>query len=115
MAFLNGLNLKRKFKKESNLFNLNSKHTNVNLHLNSFASLLFPIYFYRPQGSCGKIIFLQLFVILFTGGWRTWWGAGGRGHASHRSMHGREGHVWQGGMHGREVCMAGVMHGRGHA
>ena len=63
--------------------------------------------YYRPQRSWGKVIFLHLFVILFTGGhaWllrRGCW----------RGMHGCswEGHVWLflGGMHG---CSQGGMCG----
>ena len=68
-------------------------------------------YSYRPQRSCGKVVFSQASVILFRGG-RVWQGMGG-------GMHGRgqgacvgggmysRGHAWQGGMHGRGTCMAG--------
>ena len=27
-------------------------------------------YFYRPHRSCGKVMFLHVSVILFTGGWK---------------------------------------------
>ena len=45
----------------------------------------------------GKVIFLHLSVILFTGG-HVWWWLGGvvGGHAWQGGMHGG-GHVWQGG------------------
>ena len=61
--------------------------------ISNLVKMLTPSY-YRPQRSCGKVIFSQASVILFTGG-------GG--------IHGRrrvwqEGHVWQG------ACMA-----EGHA
>ena len=32
-------------------------------------------FFYRPQRSCGKVMFSQASVILFTGGGRAWQGA----------------------------------------
>ena len=40
------------------------------LFFNQMYCLLFyfQIYFYRPHGSCGKVMFLHLSVILFTGG-----------------------------------------------
>ena len=58
-----------------------------------------PENFYRPQQSCGKVMFSQVCVK----------------HSVHREgacmvwgMHGR------GDMHGSGVCMAGGVHGRGH-
>ena len=77
----------------------------------------------RPQRSCGKVIFLQASVILFTcegHAWGcAWWMACmvgvcmAGGHVWWRTcmaggVHGK-GHVWWG------VCMAGDMHGGGHA
>ena len=53
--------------------------------------------FYRPQRSLGKVIFSQASVILLTGGCM----AGGACMAG--------GHVWRG------ACVAGGMHGGGHA
>ena len=50
---------------------------------------------YRPQRSCGKVIFSQVCV--------------------NNSFH-KGGHVWRGGMRGRGACVVGGgMHGRGHA
>ena len=77
-------------------------------------------YIYRPQRSCGKVMFSQVFGILFTGvGHVGGWGVGihgrggvcGRGHAwQEGGMHGKgagmaRGQAWQGGRHGRVVCM----------
>ena len=78
--------------------------------------ILYILAYYRPQRSCGKVMFLHLSVILFTGGVGVG-GMHGRGHASRRDIHGR-GHAWWGGMCGRGVCMtsghawSGGMHGR---
>ena len=100
--------------------------------------------YYRPQRSCGKVIFSQAPVILSTGETcvagghmcgrgRAWqggcaWQGGmcgrvgmcGRGHVW-QGVHGRRGmcgrgHAWQGGGCALwGTCMAGDMHGRGHA
>ena len=42
---------------------LHSQCNILNVTINSVS------YFYRPQRSCGKVMFLHLSVILFTGGW----------------------------------------------
>ena len=67
-------------------------------------------YIYRPQRSCGKVMFSQVFVILFTGGgWG--WAFMAEGVCVAGGMHGNReacmagGHAWQGGRHGRVVCM----------
>ena len=83
------------------------------------------IHCYRPQCSCGKVMFSQVSVILSTGGC-VWWGGAcmvrgmsGRGACmvgvcmAEGDMHGRGrhawqgGHVWQGDVHGRGACMWG--------
>ena len=64
-----------------------------------------PTYYYCPQRSWGKVIFLQASVILSTGGG----GMHGGGHAW------PGGCVWQGGMHGRGCVWLGCVHGGGHA
>ena len=65
-------------------------------------------FYYRPQRSCGKVMFSQASVILFTGG-RAWLGGvHGRG-----GMRGR-GHVWQGGHAWQGACMAGGHAWQGH-
>ena len=60
------------------------------------AKVLRYLIFTVRNSSCGKVMFSQASVILFTGG-RAWQGA-----------------CMAGGMCGRGVCMAGGMHGRGH-
>ena len=87
---------------------------------------------YRPQRSCGKVMFSQTSVILFTEG-ACVVGVRGRGHAWQGGHAWQVGHVWQGAcmagdVHGRGACMAGEggmhaggaymaggVHGRGHA
>ena len=89
---------------------------------------------YRPQCSCGKVMFLHLSVILFTDvrgrGVCMADGVHGRGACVVGCMHGMghvwlgwhawQGHLWwgvcvAGGMHGRGACMAtGAMCGGGH-
>ena len=56
------------------------------------------VHYYRPQRSCGKVIFLQACREFCPQGW---------------------GHAWQGGMHGgvhawQGVCVVGGMHSGGH-
>ena len=58
-------------------------------------------HFYRPQRSCGKVMFLHLSVILFTGG-----------HVC-RGACMAGGHVWQGEHVWWGACMVGGVHGRG--
>ena len=62
-------------------------------------SLLFFILYYRPQRSCGKVIFLHLFVILFTGGL-----CPGRGALSGGSL---SGGLCPGGLCPRGLCPEG--------
>ena len=59
--------------------------------ISNLVNMLTPSY-YRPQRSCGKVMFPQASVILFTGG----------------------GAYMAGGVCGRRPCVAGGMHGRGH-
>ena len=86
------------------------------------------LYIYCPQQSWGKVIFSEACVK----------NSVNRGACMARGVHGKEGvwwghvwqgwghawwgHVWQGGVHrrglawqGRVACVAGGMHGRGHA
>ena len=54
-------------------------------------------HFYRPQRSWGKVMFLHVCVILFTGG--------GGVHGYWGNMHGCQGHAWlPGGVHGCGGC-----------
>ena len=68
------------------------------------------IFYYSPQRSCGKAMFSQASMILFTAGMymaggHAWQGGGM--HSGGTCIAG--GHAWQG------VCMAGGVHGRGCA
>ena len=76
-------------------------------------------FYYRLQGSCGKVIFSQAYVknsVQCRGrewwGQHAWWEDVWQGACLTGGMHGRGacvagGHTWQGGMHGRG------MHGEG--
>ena len=93
-------------------------------------------YYYRPQRSCGKVMFSEVCVKNSVLGGHVWQGRawqGGRkcmvaggggmhgrlcawwGHAWQWGVCGRGGHAWQRGMHecvcGRGACMAGDMCG----
>ena len=59
---------------------------------------------YRPERSCGKVMFSQAFMILFGGGaWQGGYVCGGGGGACREASMagGCMGHAWQGG------CMGG--------
>ena len=64
-------------------------------------------YIYRPQRSCGKVMFSQVFVILFTGVGHV----GGGGHSWQRGC------VWQGACmaRGRHAWRGGACMARGQA
>ena len=76
---------------------------------------------YRPQHSCGKVMFSQVSVILFTGGVCVVGGVHGGGHvwqgvcgAGWHVWQGEgacmaEGHAWQGGHVWQGACMTGEM------
>ena len=71
---------------------------------------------YRPQHSCGKVMFSQVSVILFTGGGMCGGGCARWGACVAGGVWGRLACVaGGGGMHGRGPCMAGGMCDRGHA
>ena len=59
--------------------------------------------YYRPQRSCGKVIFYTCLSFCSQGWGRAWQeGVCGGG-----DMHGRRGCAWHGGVHGRGACMVG--------
>ena len=79
---------------------------------------------YRPQLSCGKVMFSQVSVILFTAGGGGMCGRGvcmAGGHVWQRSMHGGcmaggiygGEDVWQGCVCGRGACVVGACMARG--